>query len=219
MHDDPAWPDVQAWLAASPRPVDVLPVGPGQGERTLQALQVTTRSVLGAVALHTGGLLLDHGWLRILGAGSERLRGSLGSWNGLDGAAPEPPLSGALIVAHDAVGGFFAINGGALGDQTGDVYYFAPDTLAWEDLDKGYSAFVQWAIAGDMDRFYTDARWPGWADELRALSPDYGILVYPFPWAQGGPIAERSRKSVPMSELWSLQHDVARQVRVADRAE
>jgi len=56
---DPAWPAIRAAIAAAPSPVTVLPVDEATAEQTLVALQVTARSALGALALHTGGLLVD----------------------------------------------------------------------------------------------------------------------------------------------------------------
>src|SRR5262245_55149646 len=47
-----------------------------------------------------------------------------------DGERPLP----YLVVAHDAIGGVFAVNGGGLNGRPGNVFYFAPDSLAWEDL-------------------------------------------------------------------------------------
>ncbi|WP_415004786.1 DUF2625 family protein [Aeromicrobium sp.] len=44
--------------------------------------QVTTGSTLGALAYNCAGLLIDHGWLRILAGGTDRLV-SRASANGL----------------------------------------------------------------------------------------------------------------------------------------
>ncbi|MFB7198264.1 DUF2625 family protein [Streptomyces sp. NPDC056240] len=41
----------------------VLPGDVNEGRRCLLQMQVTGRSALGALALHTGGLLVDNGWL------------------------------------------------------------------------------------------------------------------------------------------------------------
>jgi len=56
-------------------------------------------------------------------------------------AAPYPLNSssstnkGFIIVAFDAVGGFFAVNGGGIGGvNPGHVAYFAPESLQWENL-------------------------------------------------------------------------------------
>lgn len=206
---EPAWPLVRGWLAEASNHVDLLPAERQRGEATLTALQVTTRSTLGAIALECGGLLIDHGWLRLLGAGHAQLKGLL-EWNGLGGTAgPDPKLADALIVAHDAVGGFFAINGGAFDGPPGDVFYFAPDSLRWEDLESGYSGFVQWAITGDLASFYEGSRWPGWEQEIASANDDHGFSIYPFLSAAGGPVIDRSRRLVPMTELWGIQWRLA----------
>ncbi|WP_117208102.1 DUF2625 family protein [Allorhizocola rhizosphaerae] len=63
-----AWPKLDSELAACPS-AEVLPVDPAAGRRCLHAIQVTTRSRIGAMALHAGGVVLDHGWLRVYGGG------------------------------------------------------------------------------------------------------------------------------------------------------
>ncbi|MGO9828544.1 MAG: DUF2625 family protein [Myxococcaceae bacterium] len=118
-----AWPEVQEWLAHAKNRVEVLPRDPERSEATLKALGVTVGSALGAVALETAGLLIDDGWVRILGGGSARMRG-LAEWNGLDGSARVPEMEGVCLVAHDAIGGFFALDGGAIGEGKGGVYYW-----------------------------------------------------------------------------------------------
>src|SRR5947208_16506614 len=59
---------VRSWIRAATNPVEELRVERADGERALVALQVTSRSPMGAIALETGGLLVDHGWIRVLGA-------------------------------------------------------------------------------------------------------------------------------------------------------
>ena len=59
--DDPAWPEVEAAIAAAPYPVEVLDADPRRADLELQRVQVTTRSWLGAVVHRTGGLVVDHG--------------------------------------------------------------------------------------------------------------------------------------------------------------
>ena len=89
---DPAWPLIQEWLAEAANPVEILPRDPAAAEAELVKTQVTTRSVMGAVVYETGGILINHGWLRILGSGSPRLPRGLGSWNlGRTQAEPAAP--------------------------------------------------------------------------------------------------------------------------------
>ena len=207
---DPAWPLVQEWVTKARNSVEVFSTDRRQGEEVLLHLQVTTRSPLGAIALETGGILIDHGWLRFLGAGSERMKGNLLNWNSeKDGCS----LRGAFIVAYDALGGFFTLNGGAFPGKLGNVFYFAPDTLKWQNTQLSYSQVLQWALNGDLDLFYKGMRWRGWEDEVSQMSNDQGFSIIPFLWTGSNPpIAERSRRPVPMTELWGLQQGLARQI-------
>ncbi|HEY2513934.1 MAG TPA: DUF2625 domain-containing protein [Polyangiaceae bacterium] len=202
---DPGWPVVAEMVAKAKNPVEVLPVDPKDAERALLAIQVTTRSPLGAIAYASGGLLVDHGWIRVLGGGSPRLPRDIGSWNLPKGLDQPPRLGNAILVADDALGGFFALNGGAFAGPLGHVFYLAPDTLRWEDLRRGYTDFLQFLFKGDLAKFYRGMRWRDWSSDAARLSGDRAYMVYPFLWAKaGGPSEQRSRKEVPIEELWSL---------------
>ena len=206
--DEPAWPEVQKWIAGATNAVEVLPVNEADRDAALLAIQVTTRSPMGAIVYETGGLLIDHGWLRILGSGHSRLPRSLASWNeGRTMFGDEQP-PGYLLVADDVLGGFFAINGGSLGPEQGSVFYFAPGTAEWECLDFSYSQFIFWCLQGNIAGFYEDVRWPGWEQEISTLGGDQAIFVFPFLFTKTKPIrepiAERQRRVAPISELFSF---------------
>jgi hypothetical protein len=205
--DEPAWPLVRSWLDGATNPVEVLPASDPAREEALLATQVTTRSPMGAVIYETGGLLVDHGWLRVLGSGHPRLPRSLPAWNwgrSVRGDGAAPPF---LLVADDVVGGFFAINGGLLGDEVGSVYYFAPDSLKWESMTAGYTDWLLWCFSGDLARFYRDYRWSGWVTEVQALAGDRAFTIYPPPCTAGPPFGERHRSAVPVDELYRLYVD------------
>src|SRR5882724_4909241 len=114
--DDPGWPLVQNWISEAANPVEILPPPDDtKREQSLVASQVTTRSSMGAIIYESGGILVDHGWLRILGSGHPRLPRSLPDWNfgrSYVIAGEQPRF---LLIADDVVGGFFAIDGGGLG--------------------------------------------------------------------------------------------------------
>lgn len=203
--EDSAWPIVQQWLAEATNLVEILPP-PGEAtrERALVETQVTTRSPMGVIVYESGGILVDNGWLRILGSGHPRLPRSLPAWNfkrSCPGRDEPPPF---LLVADDVVGGFFAIDGGGLGIDSGKVCYFAPDSLAWESTQLGYSDFVVWCCRGDLASYYENVRWPNWQSEVSALGGDQALAFYPFLSCAGPPIAERSRRPVNISEVYDL---------------
>lgn len=173
--------------------------------RVLSALQVSTRSTLGAIAYETGGLLIDHGWLRIIGSGHPQLSRNLADWN--DGRA-----EGYLLVADDAVGGFFSINGGALGDDVGEMYYWAPDTLQWEQLEIGYTDFLSWALSDRLATFYDGLRWEGWRSDLQALRADQCFSFFPFLWTREGSIEESRRTIVDVITQFEMNVELASQL-------
>ncbi|MEU0545578.1 DUF2625 family protein [Nocardia sp. NPDC005978] len=200
---DPAWPELRELVRWATVPVTVLPPDPERARDTLIRLQVTARSTLGALALNTGGILVDYGWLRILGGGSAELP-DLATSNGVRRPGELP--TDALIVAVDVLGGRFAVNGGELPGEPGEVCYFGPDTLAWNPIGFGHSAFVHWALGGGTAEFYEDLRWPDWHYEIRTLTLGQGISVYPPLWTVEGrtDIGAASRCAAPMSEVIAL---------------
>jgi len=180
-----AWPEVETWIAESPRRVEVLP--PERGVETLRLLGVSDRSTLGAVALSSGGILVDRGWLRLLGGGSARLP-SLAEWGGLAEQVVVEPIDRGLCVAFDAVGGFFVLLA-----QTERVHAFLPDTLEWQDTGLGYSQFVHWTLHGEVERYYDDLRRPGWQEAVATLAPGEALSIH-----------EARGTTRPVAELWAL---------------
>lgn len=197
--EDPAWPLVRSWIDNATNTVELLPTTPARGRETLLKLQVTARAALGALALHSGGLLLDHRWLRIMG-GSDAPVMNLASANALN--APPIQAPSQLLVAFDVLGGQFAINGGALAGSLGEVHYFAPDELAWLPMGMGHGDFVAWAMTDALGMYYEHLRWPGWEGECEHVAVDEGLALYPFPFTrEGQDLAKVSRRIVPLSEL------------------
>lgn len=192
---EPAWTDLEAEVRACPG-TEVLPIDPDSGRRCLYALQVTTRSRLGAVALHCGGLVFDHGWLRVYGGGCpERGMPSLAEINGLAGTDQDAAPN--FAVGHDVLGGRFELR------YPSGLWYFAPDTLDWEELEIGYGDWLSWLASGATAQFYESMRWPGWEAETAALRLDQGLAVYPFlstKEAQAD-MAGTARTAVPIGQL------------------
>src|SRR5688500_3330482 len=122
---EPGWELVTEWMKQATNKVEVLPKDSKRAEQALYETQVTTRSPMGAIVYESGGILVDEGWIRILGSGSARLNRSLIGWNigrSMSQIGEQPSF---LLIADDAIGGFFAINGGAFGaEDLGKIFYF-----------------------------------------------------------------------------------------------
>ena len=218
--EDPAWPDVQEWIRGASVPVAILPYAHPERERCLEWLQVTTRSPLGAIAYETGGLLVDHGWVRVLGSGHPRLSRSILGWNRGRSYTDGSDTRSHVLVADDVMGGLFALDCGGLGFKPGQVAYFPPDTLRWESLDAGYSDFINLILSERLAGFYADYRWDGWEPEVQSLDPNQAFLLTPPPFLKGEPFGKRQRNAVPMAEHYGLSQDFAEQLReVPDGAE
>ncbi len=204
--DEPAWPQVESWLKASCYPVEVLPPDEQRRQEALLETQVTVRSPMGAVVYHTGGLLIDDGWLRILGSGHPRLPRSLLSWNRGRSSTAGGKSLGFFLIADDVVGGFYALNGGAFGPGTGHVFHFAPESLRWEPMNgMGYSQFMVWALGPNLRQFYQGMYWPGWEAEISSMGGDQALSIYPFLCTvEGKKIAGCSRKPCPIEEIFSF---------------
>ena len=208
--EDPAWPELAATFARI-KTARLIPISRDAGLQVLSRLQVTARSTLGALALNCGGVVLDYGWLRILGGGGEGLW-SLADANQLEEPVPGRQPPGSLVVAVDVLGGIFAINGGDLPFAAGEVGYWAPDTLGWEATGIGHSAFVAWAPAG-IDEFYADYRWPDWQDEIKDVALDQGLSIYPpLCTKEGQDITTARRRAISFHELVAFHRDLATQV-------
>ncbi|SPZ85521.1 Protein of uncharacterised function DUF2625 [Sphingobacterium multivorum] len=141
---------------------------------------------MGAIVFHTGGILIDNGWIRIYGSGSEKLNRNLPDWNKGKTFQNFGDKPGYLIIADDAVGGFFLLNGGDLGNDLGKIYYLSPDNNEYEQLDLTYTEFVNFCFSGNIDLFYRDLRWKKWEDDFKELSTNEAFMFYPYLWTKEG---------------------------------
>ena len=204
------WNEILQMFEHGNNRIHVLSVDPMRANYTLSTLQVSERSYLGAIARYSGGVVVDRGWIKLLGSGNDAIFGDLLSWNGFGNDIGVLPLHGACIIAYDLAGGFFALNGGCFASEGHNVYYFAPDTLEWEDTELSYSDFCEWLANGDLELFYRTFRWSGWENDIAALKGNEAISYYPPLWTEEGSAERSSRKAVPVAELWNLyiqQHE------------
>lgn len=204
--NDSAWPLIQEWVSTAKNKIEILPVDSIKSKEALYNTQVTTRSPMGAIVYHTGGIFVDNGWIRILGAGNEeRFNRSLPDWN--KGKTfmefGEAPLS--LMVADDALGGLFILNGGAFADDLGKLYYLAPDNLEIQPLGISYTEFLQFCFNGDLVDFYADLRWDNWQQEVSKINGDEVFSFYPYLFTkEGKDINKNHRAVIQMNEHYKF---------------
>lgn len=210
---DSDWPRLLGMFEASAHDVIVIPPDPDRRAAVVAELQVTVASTLGALAWNSAMVLVDHGWIRLIGAG-------LGSVPGLQVEVLDDPATGTrfegVIAAYDVLGGRFAVHGsGREGVAPGEVLYWGPDTLDWTPLGMGHSALVDILLSDRLAEFARDLRWTGWEHDVEATGPEYGLAAYPPPWSVEGRGPGVSRRPVPMAELVAAAEDTAAQLRAA----
>jgi len=210
---DPGWPLVKEWINSAKNKVEILSCDTSKAKEALFRTQVTTRSPMGAIIYSTGGLIIDNGWIRILGSGNSRLNRTLPEWNKGKTLKEYGEQPGFLLVADDAIGGFFALNGGQFGKDLGKVYYLSPDNLEWEPLDLSYTELLDFCFNGNLEEFYEDYRWNNWRDEVSKLDGNKVYNFFPPLWTkEGKDMNSNSRKQIPVEELYSLMLGMRKQL-------
>lgn len=212
---DSGWAVVLEWVAAAKNKVEVLPVDVAKATDALYKLQVTTRSPMGAIVYNTGGILIDEGWIRILGSGSLKLNRTLPDWNKGKAFKDFGEVSSFYLIADDAAGGFFLLNGNLAGKDPGKIYYLAPDSLEYESLDIGYSDFLLFCFNADLDKFYEGFRWKNWQNDIDSLKGDQVFNFYPYLFTEEGRNIEKvSKKAIPAEEQYNLTMGFRKQLRI-----
>lgn len=214
---DSAWPLVQKWVDSAKNKIELLPRDSAAANDALYKMQVSTYATLGAVIYNTGGIMVDNGWIRILGSGSARLNRTVPDWNKGKTIKAYGDKADYLLVADDAVGGFFAINYGAFGTDLKNIYYLAPNSLNWEPLGAGYGEFILFCFDSDLSAFYKGLRWSTWNQFIAQLDGSKSYSFRPYLWTdEGKDIDKCTRKLVSTEELF--QFDMDKQKEMAAKA-
>ncbi|CAM4088035.1 DUF2625 domain-containing protein [Flavobacterium branchiophilum] len=216
-HQESAWPSVKDWIAKAKNHVTILATDSINARQALYNTQVTTRSPMGAIIFNTGGLMVDQGWIRILGSGNEKLTRSFSDWNKGKAFSAFGNKADFLLIADDAVGGFFVLNGGKFDADLGKVYYFSPDNLQYEPLDMTYTDFLNFCFNANLDQFYKNLRWPNWQKEVSTLHGDSVFSFYPYLWSQEGQhLQTNTKKIVPIEEQYFINLSFRKQLGLDD---
>jgi hypothetical protein len=201
---DPGWRVVKQWVDSAKNKVEILPVDTSKAKDALYKTQVTTRSIMGAIVYSTGGILIDNGWIRILGSGSSKMQRTLPDWNKGKAFKEFGERPAFFLVADDAAGGYFAINYGSFGKDLDSIYYLSPDKLEWEPLEMNYEDLIWFCFSGDLKKFYQGIRWNSWQKDIQTLKADEVFHILPPLWSKEGKDVEKSlRKPVPAEEQFS----------------
>ncbi|MCD0488060.1 DUF2625 domain-containing protein [Pedobacter sp. MC2016-14] len=195
-----AWPSIKLLSETATNAVNILPATPADSRRVITQLQQSTQSAIGAVVYYTGGILIDNGWIRILGSGHSAMKRNLTQWNNNKTTGKK-----LTLIADDALGGIYVLNDGGIPTDSGKVHYCSPKDLIYKSLETDYEGFLKFCFAGDLDKFYKGLRWKTWRQDVQKLSADEVYLFLPFLWKpQGGNIEKDIKKTIPVEQKYFL---------------
>ncbi len=199
------WETISKWISVSKTSIEVLPKNPQRADSAILQSQITTFSVLGSVIHNCGGILIDHGFVRLLGSGCAEMNRSIPQWNKGKAKVNAGDFPTFVLIGDDAIGGLFAINAGGLDEiNLNKVFYFGPNSLRWECLRMSYDQFLVFCMSDDIRSFYSDFKWKDWESEVKSMSPDQAVSCYPLLWTRDGKELKRNRKKVPIQKLWEI---------------
>lgn len=162
----PLWRTLEPLIAGGPH--RVLPADPVVAQRRLEHLEHGLDTGIGAMVYHCAGMIVDHGWLRLFGSGtddddSRDLVGGLSRGE-------------AWLVGYDVLGGVYAINLGGFDAPIGQMMHWSTATTQWHPMGFTYEEFLRWALSGGLTEYYRDLRWPGWELTVENLPLDHGVI-------------------------------------------
>lgn len=115
----------------------------------LEKLGVNEKSALGQIVINKAGILVDN-TIRVYAKGNDINMCNIYHLN----LELEQYLGNQrLVIADDIFGSLFALNKEASKSIKEEIWYFAPDTLEWENLEINYKEFIDWISRNSMDEF------------------------------------------------------------------
>lgn len=118
--------------------------------------------------------------------------------------------SDSLLVAYDIFGGLFIIKDYQVSD--GKIWYFAPDTMTWENLEVTYKDFIKWVCTEDFSLFYLDFPIKYIKDNPVQMEEDSVLLIYPYLWSEEYKSGTPTINVISFRELFELNQDIYRQL-------
>ena len=139
--------------------------------------------------INSGGFIVDN-WIRIYGCGILNVVEKNILYN-KDNYVD-------ILIGEDILGGLFAL-------KNEYVYYYAPDSNEWENLEIYYTQFLNWILNSpdNVNKFYQYFRWNNWKKDCKNIKITEGILFYPLLQFEYD-IEKRSKKVISIDELIRL---------------
>jgi len=205
----PAWDVIKEWETSATNQVEILPRDNTRADSALYQCQLPTSTPMVAVVYNCGGILVNNGLVRILGSGCSRLNRSLPEWNKGKSFTSFEETPSFLLVADDAIGGFFAVNTGGI-DAHRDInkiFYYGPNSLKWQSTGLTYSDFIVFCFSRSLEKFYEDFRWNGWEEDMKKIDRNEVVSCYPLLWTREALQLPVNRKTRSVQAQWDMYNN------------
>lgn len=201
------WNELFEALRQSPNKVEICK-SESDGYKIIEQMGIGENTTIGLIILNCSMLRIN-GYLRIWGSGNNTTHR-----NFVDGNNELRGYFGGnkVVVADDIWGGCFAINNGDFSGSPQYLWYYAPDTLQWENLEITYSQFIYWAIGPDIQGFYKSFLWDNTRTLLDQITFSQGLSIYPPLWTKECDSKTASVRIIPMNELVKVNIEIAKQL-------
>lgn len=116
----------------------------------------------------------------------------------------------SLLVAYDVFGGLFVVKDYQAGGN--QIWYFAPDTMDWENLKITYQNFIEWVCTNEISLFYADFPTEYVRQSFVRIEDDDVLHIYPYLWSKEYKNVNPSINVISFRELFELNQDIYRQL-------
>lgn len=153
--------------------IEIIPPDPQCVKANSEYYQANGQTAFGMLINHSGGVTSE-GVVRLLGSTGNSEYRDIKAFNEQFGS------SGFIILGDDIFGGIFALNLGLLPECPGNIIYFAPDTLEFEDMEIKLSQFFEFLRNGDLAEFYGQFSGEEY-ESLRAMNVEFNKTLHILP--------------------------------------
>lgn len=147
-------------------------------KRNLNNYRTNAMNVFGAIIANTGGICFEN-TVRIFGSTNDADKRDIYLWNRSYGN------DNIILIGDDIYGGIYAINIKLKNLIKGNICYFAPDTLMWEDLNVSLKNFIAYLKLEDISKLYPQIDSSQY-DLFKNLNVNYNDVIsfYPPQWSK-----------------------------------
>lgn len=178
--------------------VEIIPPDAQCAKTNSEFFQANEQTAFGMLINQSGGAAVE-GVVRLLGSSAAPEYRDIKAFNEQFGG------SGFIILGDDIFGGVFALNTGLFSDCIGNIIYFAPDILEFEDMEIKLSQFFEFLRNGDLSDFYGQFSAEEY-EELRAMNVEFNkvLNILPPQWSAEFQTEKHDVRAIDVCEYYKL---------------